>query len=485
MMSLALAGLTCLLLAAASVAVAVIRRPKPLYAVAFAVPVLVLLLWLASRSAAPSALPIAGWQWTGGQTTWALSGVLLLLLLIAVVQAIASRAPDVAPNRPLSVAFALSAATLPVLLAGDARTQVAGVALFAVALSVTGQQRRAWLWPAAASLLLWGAAVSGDFGVWLALAAAGVLLGVWPVDRWRSEAIAADAPGLLAWGAPVLAGSAVLDSVVRSGQVVGLPLAAATAVGLLSLLAGLARLRERSPSAYAAALSPALAGLGLVAGIWAGEAALLPATRVAVLAPVSLLLLPAASGLLRGRWPRLLPAAIIYAAVAGLPLTAGFAAWSRLYAAWPAPGGLVLAGAIAALLTLWLAGLYLVAAPDETGSSSSPGWLQALPAALAAAGLLGFDPAVRETPPLVWAALVAPAAAGALLARFAPGLRDLPVLLREAPPPRLTYERLLAPARRATAALAAAADDAANILEGRAGLILVLALIALFLWIGS
>ena len=50
-------------------------------------------------------------------------------------------------------------------------------------------------------------------------------------------------------------------------------------------------------------------------------------------------------------------AGLAYAALAGLPLTVGFGALSRLYAAW-LPGGWVLLLVVVALLSLWLAVVY-------------------------------------------------------------------------------------------------------------------------------
>ena len=128
--------------------------------------------------------------------------------------------------------------------------------------------------------------------------------------------------------------------------------------------------------------------LVLVAGVWAGEAALLPAARLAVFAPAVLwLLAPIASSPLARRLPRLLPPVLAYLALAGLPLTVGFGVLSRLYATW-LPGGWVLLVVVAALLSVWLAVVYQSGRATAVEAGPAAGdrtlWLGAVPAALAA-----------------------------------------------------------------------------------------------------
>ena len=482
-MSFAPVVLLWVMLAATAAALVAVRRLRFLAAVAVAVPLFALPLWYLARPPASGApVGLLGWQMAAGEPAWQLSGVVIWLLLAAVARMMLDRDLVHQPNRSVAAAFALAAAALPALYAADGQTQVAAVALFAAvwALGDRGASAGRWLWLAAAVFLLWAGAVGGST---FALLAAALLLGLWPLDGWRgSEA----SPGLsvMRLGLPVVIGAAVL-SATAGGGLAGAWLAAATALGLLSLLIGLARLRERSTAGLARPLAGALAGLALVAAAWAGETALLAAARLAVFAPAALLLVPRPAGQSAtgsGRAGGLLPSIVVYAALAGLPLTVGFAVLARLYAAWPLPGGLVLIVATAALLSLWLAALYLSAALSGTGSGRVA-WLNALPALLTVIGLIAFDTTALDSPPLVWAAVLVPAVAGGLLGRFVPGLRALPGLLREALAPGLPLERL-APARRVGAILSSAIADAAALLEGANGLLFLLALIVLLVWIG-
>ena len=229
-----------------------------------------------------------------------------------------------------------------------------------------------------------------------------------------------------------------------------------------------------------------------VAGVWAGEAALLPAVRLAVSAPVVLrLLVPDSSPSLPRRLPRLLPAALAYLALAGLPLTVGFGALSRLYAAW-LPGGWVLVIVMAALLSLWLAVVYQSGETTATEASPPPNgrglWLGAVPAGLAALGLIQIDTSAFAQSPLVWVAIVLPALAGAVLGRFVPLLSELGGLLRESVGATAMLDRVAArfgpPLRRAANGVADALADAVSILDGDNGLLVLLGLLLLLLWIG-
>jgi len=482
-MSIAPIVVLWVMLITAAVVLAIARQHRVRVVVSVAVPLLILPLWLLGRPEALAPVALAGWQWVAGPSAWHLTGVVLLLLLVAVADALSRPARVAAPGRPLALAFLLAALTLPAVYAGDARTQLAAVTLLGVGWGYGRLRRAGWLWPAATGFLFWGAALGGAAGPWLALAAAFSLI-MWPLAGQR-EANAADPPEVLLLGLPVVAGAAALNMAAAGGLAAWL-LGAATAVGSLGLLIGLARLDERSPRGLARALAPALGGLMLVAVAWAGQPALLPAARLAVFVPAVLRVLPTGQGARRARLPVLACLALVYAAVAGLPLTAGFGALARLYAMWPPPRGLALIAVAAALITLWLAAVYLAGASAPGDEVTAPsGWRAVLPAALAALGLLSYDAAWLSTPPLVWVSLVVPAVAAALLARFAPGLRLLPGLLREAFSPSLPVARLTEAVNRPATLAAGALADAANLLEGAYGPLFLLALLLLLIWIGS
>jgi len=491
LLSLLLAGAAILAFAArprpsaVGAPIASLDRSPLLPAVAAAVPLLSLVVWFVLRSGAHAA-------------AWQLTGVVLWLLVVAVARAGVGRAATLFPAGQMATAFALVAATLPLLWAGDARAQVGAVALFAVVWLFLGRRGAddALGWSAGALLgavlLLWASAVAGPWSALLALTAAAVLLGVAALDGGRDTASrpATNAATLLVAGLPAVVGAAIAVSVLRSVALPPAATAAATAVGLLGFLGGLTRLGADAPGGLARGLALALGGLVLVTGVWAGEAAVLAAARLAVLAPAALSLLPSTAAMtLPNRLPRLLPLAIIYLAVAGLPPTAGFGALSRLYTSW-LPGGVVLLVVTAALISLWLAVVYQAARPSGAGEPASGRalWLGALPAVLAALGLLHLDVSLFSLSPLVWAALVVPAVAGAALGHFAPGLGQLGGLLRESVAPAAVTGRATArvgpPARRAGALVAAALADAAAILEGDNGLLFLLGLVLLLLWIG-
>jgi hypothetical protein len=90
-----------------------------------------------------------------------------------------------------------------------------------------------------------------------------------------------------------------------------------------------------------------------------------------------------------------------------------------------------------------------------------------------------------DMPPLVWAAIAVPAAAGVLLARFLPRLWAASGLLREAVTPALPVERVTGPATRLGRATTDAITDAVALLDGQYGPLFLLALIMLLLWLGA
>jgi hypothetical protein len=489
LLSLLLAGAALLALAArpqlsaVGAPIAAIGRSPLVPAAAVGVPLAALLVWLLLRSGADAA-------------AWQLTGVVLWLLPAVVVRLLLGGAAGRRPAGRIALALVAAAAALPVLWLADERARLGAVALFAVARLALARREGggvatgAVAAAATAVLLLWASAVAGTWSAYFALAAATVLI-LSTVDRAGTAIGTMDSVCPLLAGLSAVVGAAVLLPWLRAGALPPGAVAAATAIGLLGLLLGPARLGGRSANDAARALAPALGGLALLAGAWAGEAALLPAARLAVFAPAVLwLLAPDGVSPLARRLPRLLPAAVAYLALAGLPLTVGFAALSRLYATW-LPGGWVLLIVLVALLGLWLAVVYQSgrATADETGAVGSRAlWLSAVPAALAALGLLQVDTAALAQSPLVWAAVLLPAPAGAALGRFVPALPELGGLLRESVGATAAFDRVMARvgslARRAAQGIAGAVADAAGILEGDNGLLVLLGLLLFLLWIG-
>ena len=463
--------------------IAAIGRSPLVPAVTIAVPSLSLLVWLLLRSGVDDA-------------AWQLTGVVLWLLVAVVARLLLSGAADPLPAGRIALAFVSVAATLPVLWLADDRARLGAAALFAVVRLAARPEEgrmasRSVIGMVAVVLLLWAAAVAGAWAAFFALGAATVLLMIGAEDRAGASDDATYSLAPLSVGLAAVVGAAVLLPWLRAGAMTPGGVAAATAVGLLGLLLGPARLGGRSAGDAARALAPALGGLALMAGVWVGEAALLPAVRLAVFVPaVFWLLAPDRSSSLARGLPRLLPAVLAYLALAGLPLTVGFGVLSRLYETW-LPGGWVLAVVMMVLLSLWLAVVYQSsrAPAAETGAAGGRAlWLAAVPAGLAALALLQLDTAAPAQSPLIWAAVLLPALAGAALGRFAPALAELGGLLRESVGVTVARDRVMVrfgpPVQRIGRGIANALADAVAILDGDNGLLVLLGLMLLLLWIG-
>jgi hypothetical protein len=353
------------------------------------------------------------------------------------------------------------------------------------------------LWPVAGLFLLWAAGVLPAARMAFILPAAALFLGVWPLGNWRAGGRGIQPEFSIALGGlPVVAGASILSSGL-SAALMPPVIAVATALGLLSLVAGLARAWGRTQEGLAVALGVGLAGPALAAAVWAGEEALVAAVRLAVFAPAVLTMLatvgvgrpstsPEAN---RAVWLRRAPGltalAVVYLAVGGVPLTAGFAALSRLYDAWQLAGGYVLLALTASLITLWLAAIYRAgrAAPGEDVASDRVAAVRGLALLTPLLGLVSPSFTAPAGGALVWAALAAPPVAGALLGRFAPGLDALDDLLRESVAIHLPSDRVLPRLRGYGRVAVDAVADALAILEGEYGLLWLLGLLLLLQWI--
>ncbi len=188
----------------------------------------------------------------------------------------------------------------------------------------------------AALFPMWLASALPPMRLFFSILAAAILLGVWPFHGRRRTSEEGAGLSLMMNGTPVILGAAILSAGLNTGLPSPIEIAFATALGLLSLVAGLVRAWGRSYEHLTGALSVGLAGLALVAAVWAGDAALLAAVRLAVFAPATLMIVaslagdrsPVDSSPAAARSIGISPAAIglvaVYLAVAGLPLTAGF-----------------------------------------------------------------------------------------------------------------------------------------------------------------
>jgi hypothetical protein len=297
---------------------------------------------------------------------------------------------------------------------------------------------------------------------------------------------------------PVIAGAAVLlpvsaQSSFSSGQV-----AVAAVLGLVGLLLGLrwaGRLLLLHPEGIAG-LAGALAGLVLLTAVFASESAFLTAARLAVAGPLALWLVAArrpdlaADGEDGGttaphKWLRTGVVVVVWLAVVGVPLTAGFAAVSGLTAAWQPGARYLLTAILVLLLTGWsavLAGAALRALRSPAaaaGRASFAAWVAVLPAL----ALLSFDPAAISGASLAtWAAVVVPLVAGPIIAWLLDGRIGL-LELEGAPLWPGAPAPVGSAVRGGRRLVADALAEALGILEGPSGLLWILVIVALLLYV--
>ncbi|MFW6097414.1 MAG: proton-conducting transporter membrane subunit [Chloroflexota bacterium] len=506
--------------------VVVVLRPQRTRLVALGGTALLAFGWLVARSALPLTFVIGdeqsawpAWTWQVGEFSWSVSlGVLLLALGALALQNSASE-----PEREYHTAFihVLTFVTLLACWAGSLATYtltwtllnavwLGGLTWTALSASPAVRQDRLAALPSllgaglAAILLLWLAAASAGpqstmatAAEWstltqlLILLAAAVQLGVFPFHAWRFRDWDAPASSAaLLYSAPAAAGGLLLARLESAGDV-GLAFALPfTLMGLLALLAGARRawLSGSIEASLPLALIQAQAGLVLLAGVWAGPQAVLAETSVLLLAGGILLLHQAGSReTASGRLPQLGPL-IALAALAALPLTAGFTGRSAVYDAWLDQGHwlLILVTALlhvplllAALQALWPS----LISTDHPDTNMASGWrTDDVPrqAALLAPALGLFSiAALSLAAPLSWAAILLPAAVAVVLAWRMDETDELRQILQEAFNLPLSVRPAWASFRRATGALSVATREALSILEGEGGMLWLLVFVVI------
>lgn len=471
-------------------------------------------LWLWGRPLTadpPLTATLLGANWRIGPAAWGLTGIVLAVLLTVGLSTLPS-ARSGQTKAALAGAFLLSLALLPFIWAGDPRSSLLLLALFALgwtgvlawtgAAGIEGRQVGVVLAPL---LLLWFAdavALAGAASpLWRELAGAAIvvagagLLGVWPFGGWRHLALSSGLPAAISLIAlPVVAGAVVLLPVAQQTAMGGAQLAVAVVLGLLSVLLGLRSagdLIEQHPAGLAG-LAGTLAGLVLLAAVFTPESTLPAATRVAVFVPLALLL---AGGVATNRLVAVLRAGVVvvaWLAVVGVPLTAGFTTVSALYAAWQPGTQLLLVALMALLLLGWSAVLSTVALRllrrlRDEGATAPDDWRAIVPALVPVASLLTVDPApLAEMSAISWVALVVPVVGGPVLAWLLDGRLDLSAATATSPA-SLVPAGVMAPltgAWRSGRRLAGdAVTEALTILEGPGGLLWVLGIILLLLLI--
>jgi hypothetical protein len=462
----------------------------------------------------PATLSWLGWQWSVGPAEWALTGAILLVALVSLTHEFFV-APNQNRNLP-GLLLGLSACTLPVVWAGNAYTLV-----FFLALWVACWAAAYWKYGAVAGVIpkiiirrhvvavfiYWFAAVVPPSFLTAASLLAFLLLGgAWPFDGPRRTGESSSTSlGLILMAYPIIVAGSVFIDIIGSPALSDAQILVFTVIGIFSLLGGLIRLWGEDDlfTGLGGALATALVGIILLAGLWAGQDALIAAIQVAVFLPIlaSLLFTPVSvppaeseSGISDNTSVRRLRAGVMSLfllvlglTLAGLPPTAGFRSISALYGSWIQNGGYVLLLVTAIVLSVWLGTLLLLGNRLLRQSSNRPqrfAALQVLPMLLAVIGLLRIDTSLLVSTPMgVWLALVLPLVAGILLVRFVPNFADFLHLI----PDSLTVDFPLGDYRRRVGSLAdrvaGAANDAARILEGDQGLLWILGLLILLLWI--
>jgi hypothetical protein len=504
------------LLVAAGVLSWLVRRRWVDLAMLALLPTLIIIWLIIGPEAAEAASNFSwlGWQWFGDSVAWGLTGILLLLTLISLAYSTTGQIqPGV--SSPTAVNLTLSAATMPVLWAADGFTRVFFITLWLVCLagiarlyqplhSLVGKS--IYFRILLALFLLWFAAITGSpFSVVSTLVAALLLLGIWPFDGRpdqgspASVGIATIVPAL-----PVLVGASVLASAIRMPGLNASHLLVATILGLFSLLTGLIHFWQegQSKDRLQSGLGLALSGIILLAGLWAGATTLVAAAQLAIFIPVLLdwLLDQQAKSTVQPLMEapvqftrrlrlssRTATLGIVYLALAGLPLTAGFISLSALYQAWIRWNGYALILVMVILWSLWLATLFLLGRKliihGEQFANMSAGLL-VFPPILAFLGLLRPDLSQLTGLSIgVWIALVVPPIIGVLVGRFLPDTEPVTVLLKDSLSINLHLEPIKTRIGEFSRGITGAWADAMAILEGDQGLLWIAGLLLLLLWV--
>jgi hypothetical protein len=518
-----------LLLLGAAIVSAVARfRPHFVHQTAVVVTGLTLLIWLALRprlplAGAPAEWPAARvpvWNWRVDESGWLLGGLLLFLVAAVLLVAYSQRVnePAASDQQPTTILL-LGAAGLAVLWAGTLAAVATGWTLLGVAWAVhlllldEVNHNIGQLWPKMGWLLvgllpLWLAAANVPVGLAMiewplvtttsVLLAAVLLMGVWPLHRWQPF----DWPlppvvAVLAYTVPVVAGSTWLTRLVATSQV-GLAYSLfLTVFGLLGLLVAvrLAWSHLQTPGRMIPTLALAQTSLILLAGVWAGAAAAVAEARVLLLAVGTLFLSQAlpVNGRpgWRGRW-RLVASLIALGALAGWPLTAGFAGRAALYNAWLASGRFTLV-VVAALIHVPLVGaVWLLVWRPEEPAPLAVGTAEVRLRASELAGDLGLlllviallsisSPPWGDIGPITWLAVLLPVAAGLALPRFLGEVGEVRAALRRAFSFTRPWGGLNDSLGQVIRGMGVVIREAASILEGEGGLLWLLALTIIFL----
>ena len=491
-----------LLLGAAACTALLWFRPALAWPTAVGLLGFTLLAWLIIRPQLPLEATFLNWSASGflPDWSWRLSAASwgLTLWLLLVVTAVSLHAwlhhpnPSDKPTAPASLLL-LTAAALTAIWSHEFIGLLAGMTLllasWLAALWLAGERSNAFLFKG--GTLLIGLLLAWPIGSsQTGLLAAALLLNIWPLPLWQPRnsgsgtAVAHLAPLL-----PPLVGGLLLIRLLPVAQLspaVSLLLTVLALFGFMHAIQ-LAWNRLHLPGYAVTALLLGQSHLLLLAAIWVGTAAVVAELRVLLLAGGTLYLLVQQPTM--HRWLRLLAGGVALAALAGLPLTAGFASRAGLYAIWLADGRWALVLVLALLhVPLVMAGVWLLlaqAAPVIHKAESSKEWLREALPLLPALGLLSISSVVwGNVPLLAWLGIVGAAAAGVGLPHLVGKPQQVRLILRQALGSERPFPQKLPTLKQLGLGAQTAVNDAADILDGDSGLLWLLLLAVIIILAG-
>lgn len=510
------------LLSALATVVASFARPRFTHVSALGGMVVICLAWLAARVSLPLTLTLGlesslwpAWSWRAGSVSWTIS--LAIILLSLGVLALAARSDQHQRTDTLFIHLLASAALLACWsdsLATHVMTWSAMAIVWVLDAAAAMDDGQPWL-PALSRraaaaftgvLVLWFAAISAGPGAdisgieaWptltrtLVLVAAAYQIGLFSFHAWESNAGERSAVRLaLLHAAPAAAGAVLLARLEASSQI-GLAFALPfTLVGLLALLAGAYRAWIALPhqTALAVGLIQSQSGLVLLAGVWVGPEAVVVESLVLLLAG-GILLLDIWRERLAGLAQLPQPGVIISAAaLAALPLTAGFAGRSALYATWLEESRWLLMVVTALLHIPLLTALFTAYLPPGRRLDNAPGEEHPTPDVARTLSLLlptlalFSVSALSQAPAVAWLAILLPVLVAGLVAWRLEEPAELSRTVRQAMALPIAAERpSFAGLRRVATAATAAARDALSLLEGEGGLLWLLLFVVILYFI--
>ena len=477
-------------------------RPTWLWSTAVGLLSFTLLSWLILRSQIPMEATflvwsaggfLPDWTWHIDQTSWSLT---LWLLLVSTAVSLHAYWQNKDTQKRLTTPtnlLLLTAAALSAIWSDSFTGLLAGLTLllagWLVTLWLAGEHSNAFLVKGAillvGLLLAWPISSSRT-----TLLAAALLLNIWPLPLWHPRtAESGTAVATLTPLLPPLAGGLLLIQLLPVAQLSPAISLLLTALALVGFMRGiqLAWHRLHLPSYAVTALLLAQSHLLLLVAIWVGVTGVVAELRVLLLAGGTLYLLLTQST--RLQWLRLAVGGVALAALAGLPLTAGFASRAGLVAIWLEDGRWALVLVLALLhLPLIIAGVWLLTkSPNavETKNHTVSDWLREGLPVLPALGLLSVSNIMwGNVPLLAWVALLGTAVAGVILPRFIGEAEDIRLTIRQA----LGADRVLATKlptlKQLGLGVQTAVNDAADILDGDSGLLWLLLLAVIIIVIG-